>query len=444
MGRPIVRRGWGLKTVKDNRDTIDGRRHRLLAMPLALGLAAPAAALAQTTTVPEGVGVADRARPEYQPIGGRIGSFFLYPNASVVLESSDNVRATQNDRQGDTVAFLSARARLRSIFTQHALNAQVFADQSFYARLTGENVTRYGGQVDGYYDVSRNTRILGQVRAERTADPRTSFNNLVGTRRPIRYGRYNASLTGQQTLGRLDLTAGVGWRAFRFEDTELLSGATLNQGFRDADILTGSLSAGYRIRPGMAAIVRSTVDRVDYVLAASDPRQPVNLDRNSRGVRVEGGLRFDLTSLLYGEVRAGYLSRDYADPRLQDASGTSFGADLLWNVTPLTSLRLAADRRIDEAASTTIVGNRVTTVGATVDHELRRNVILTLQGERSDIEPIGGLGTARDLFASASAKYFANRQLSLRAYYRYGRRTAPVAAIGFEENRVSVGAYLTF
>ncbi|MEJ2459992.1 MAG: outer membrane beta-barrel protein [Novosphingobium sp.] len=140
------------------------------------GLFIPTAVFAQTATIPEGVGVADRARPDYKPIGGRIGSFFLYPVIDVSAEASDNVKASSTDRKSDAYAVISGNAKLQSNFSRHALNLQVHADQSLHARASSEDVTRYGVKLDGLYDISRDASLSALVLADHTFEERTSYN----------------------------------------------------------------------------------------------------------------------------------------------------------------------------------------------------------------------------------------------------------------------------
>jgi hypothetical protein len=417
--------------------------HKLLLGTL-LGLFAPTTVFAQSAAVPEGVGVADRARPDFSPIGGRLGSFFLYPTFAATLDATDNARARTDDRVGDVYSVISAKARLQSNFSRHGLKAQAYVDQSVHADATSENLTRFGGQLDGFYDVSGETRISALVRAEHTAEPRISYTSPLDGREPGRYDVYATSLTVQQTLSRLDVAATAGFRATRFHDVPLESGAILDQRYRDADSYNGSLLLGYRVRTGMSVILRTTLDKINYRLDPNDPAQPLRLDRDSKGFRTEGGFRFDLSSLLYGEVRFGYYKRSYADAKLVPTSGLSFGADLLWNVTPLTSIRVGADRRVDEAASITIAGNRATEFELSVDHELQRNVILSANGRYADIKPLGPLGASKEYYGGASARLLVSRRLSLRARYQYSKRSSPVVGRAYHENHGLLSAILTF
>lgn len=401
-------------------------------------------ASAQLQSVPEGVSAADRARPDYAPIGGRIGSFFLYPTVSATLVGTDNVRATDGDRESEFYSVLHADLLLRSNLARHGLKLRAFADQSVHARFSHEDVTRFGGQFDGQLDISRDTQLTVRGLAERQAEERSSYNNLTAARAPVRYGHYLAALALNQSLSPVTLSAGLSYDRFDYDNAVSFAGEPISQRYRTHEQVSGTGAATYTIHPGFAVLVRGSVDKRSYPLPANSPLQPGGLSRDSSGARIEAGLKLDLTSLLYGEVRVGYMRRDYSDPAYIDTSGLSFGADLLWNVTPLTSVRFGADRSVDEASSTTIAGNRRTQFDLSLDHELLRNLILTAATSYARIEPLGPVPNSSSYLARLDARYLLSRQVSMRAGYLFNKRTSASVDRRFRENRLSGGLTLTF
>jgi hypothetical protein len=403
-----------------------------------------AAAQVLAPAVPQGVGVADRARPDYQPIGGRLGSFFLYPTVSLTGSATDNVRATDLDKRGDAYAVAKAEAKLQSNWSAHALDLDIFASRSQHASVVTENASQYGGQLDGRFDLGREGAVSLMLRGEHAVEDRDSYSNPTNALRPVRYGRQQALMNAAQGFGRLTVNSSLSYTRYRFEDTQSTTGALLSQRFRNLDMLAVTASAAYELSPGYALLLFGAADRSNYTLSARDPLQPGGLNRDSSGGRIEAGVKLSLTSLLYGQLRAGYLVRHYADPRFPGASGTSFGADILWNVTPLTTLKVTADRRVDEAFTTNVAGNRVTELTGGVDHELLRNLILSGSLRYADIEPLGPVGTSSEVGGRVGAVYLADRRLSLRANYAWGERSAVDPARTFHENRGTVGAQLAF
>lgn len=407
---------------------------------------APGAAGAQALApaVPEGVGVADRARPEFKPVGGRLGAFFLYPTLSLTGNVTDNVRATDLDKRGDVYALARAEAKLQSDWSVHALTLDVFASRRQHASVTTENAGQYGGQIDGRVDLGRDGAASLMLRAEHAVEDRTSYGSPTDALEPVRYGRAQANATVAQRFGRLTVKGTLDHVRYAFDDTRSKSGALLSQRFRDVGLLSGTASAAYELSPGYALLLFGALDRSRYTLSASDPRQPGGLDRDSSGGRLEAGVKLSLTSLLYGQVRAGYLVRRYVDARFPDTSGASFGADVLWNVTPLTSVKLTADRRVDEAFTSNVAGNRVTELTAGVDHELLRNLILSGSLRYADIVPLGPVRTSSEVGGRLGAVYLVDRRLSLRGSYARGGRSAIDPARTFHENRGTVGMQLSF
>lgn len=413
-------------------------------MATTVGVFVPTLAFGQTAGVPEGVGVADRPRPEYQPIGGRLGSFFLYPEFAITADATDNVRATSTARLDDVYFTVHGKAKVRSNFSRHAFNLQFYADHTLHANVTSEDAKRFGAQFDGVYDISRDTQISALLVADRGLEPRSSFTSPVGARDPSRFDRVNTALTVRHKFENFDLSGTFAFRTIGYNSVALLSGGGLDQSYRDANVYSGSLALGYEFRPKVSVVLRANVDKVNYRLSPTDPRQPLGLDRDSKGIQIVGGFRFELTRLLYGEVHAGYYKRNYADPLLRDSAGIAFGGDVLWNVTTLTSLRVGADRRIDEASSTNIAGNRTTEVQVSVDHELKRNLILSADARQAWIQPLGPEASSRQFQAGAGARLLMSRQLSVRGGYRYAKRTSPVAGRAFREKLGSISALLTF
>lgn len=394
--------------------------------------------------VPENVGVAERVRPEYFPIGGRLGSFFLYPTLTTSVIATDNVRATQDDRRGDVFAVVQGRARLQSNFSRHALVSETYIDQSIHARTASEDVTQYGTMALGRYDISRDTKISLQLDADHRAEERTSYNSPIGALAPLEYDRMRGVLTGEQSLGRLNVTATMNAARLRYDDVTLATGLPADQSFRDVDVLSTGIVLAFQFRPGVSALLSGSARRNDYPVDGPTATQPTALVRDSSGARVEAGFRFELTSLLYAELRAGYLSQRYVDPRLPTASGLSFGGNLLWNVTPLTSVRVTADRRVDEAAQLNVAGNEVTELTVAVDHELLRNLIVSGFARYTDLSPIGPVPGSSERAARLSARYLVDRRLSLRGTVSHGSRSSAITGLSYKENRGLLSAQLAF
>lgn len=396
--------------------------------------------------------VADRERPEYAPIGGRLGSFILYPEFSLQGTATDNVFANSLNTHGDVYLDARAEARLQSLWSRHALAATAYVDQTAHARYPQEDTTQYGGSLGGTLNVSRRTIVALRVDGGRRTSERTYFLNVPASREPVRYDRYSSEIVAAQELYPVKLIGSFSITRFDYLNARDSTGAVLDLQNRDYDRYLGALVAVYEVSSNVGLLARAEFGKSDYRLGANAPSNG-GLARDSDSTRIEGGVTVGRPALLSGSVRAGYLQVRYDDPRYRGVSGPSFAADLLWNVTPLTSVRLAADRTTDEGGSIYIAGYRTTAFGGTVDHELLRNLILTGRGSYAVSTPIdvtpgspAGLGLtqkAREAIAGADARYLVSRRFSLVGGYQYHRRSTADASFRYDENRVRVGVKVT-
>ncbi|HZU63533.1 MAG TPA: outer membrane beta-barrel protein [Novosphingobium sp.] len=396
------------------------------------------------TPVPEGVSVADRARPDYQPVGGRLGAFFLYPQLSANWGITDNVRAVDEQRIGDNYWDLQGGAQLVSGFSRHQLKLGGYAGRSFYQGHAGEDGTRYGGSLAARLDFAGQTSIDLTAAAEHLLLARDDYNSPYGAASPVRYDQLQVKLGASRVFNRLTLRALGGVLGLTYHSPLSDTGALIDQRYRSRTGYSVLMRADYELQPGVSLVARAVWDDQAYRLPASDPAQPGGLARSSVGWRAEGGLAFRLTGKLYGEARLGYMRRRYDDARMLTAKGLSFGADLAWNLDARTSLRLTADRRVDETASITSAGARVSEFDLRVEHELARNLILTAEGDYQRQNPLGPDTPSTEWRGEANARWLINRRLSAKVTYRHAQRACTDPAHAFRSNTGLVGVTLAF
>ena len=139
------------------------------------------------------------------------------------------------------------------------------------------------------------------------------------------------------------------------------------------------------------------------------------------------------SGVITGELFVGYLDRQFDDIAFGNVQGPSFGGEIDWNITRLTTVSLGASRTTD---ATTLVGASTTLntrfmLG--IDHELRRNLVLQLDLEVANENFKGILREDDILRLGIMAEYRMNRKLWLQAGYRYReRRPTPSGTSGRE------------
>jgi hypothetical protein len=169
--------------------------------------------------------------------------------------------------------------------------------------------------------------------------------------------------------------------------------------------------------------------------------------RNSQGYEVDAGTAIKITSLVTGEIYVGWLHQEFQSALYQNVNGPAFGGNILWAVTPLTSLKGSFSQSV---AETTLAGSSSsyeTNLLFSVEHELLRNLLVS-----------GSIGFVRDSYngqsagnarkddtygAAVGARYLMNRYVRLQADLSFSRRESTAGA-NYDRAIGTVGAQFGF
>lgn len=405
-------KGWSVQNSKRSCSAI-----------IVVGLLA-STATARAQSVERGTGVADRSRPQYDPIGFDLGTFRVYPSISAQFDVTDNYRARDTDRQGDIYAAILPEVAFASNWGRHRLGGRAYFNRSVHAKLPSEDATQYGASVNGALDVSRDTVLRADASLTRTVESRADLGSFRNSIEPVRVDTYHAAVGVAQQFNRLKLDGSVGVNKITFGDVIGLDGTVIDQNFRDVRTISESLSGQYDVGGGIGLIVSGSANqnRFSFRPGSTGFNPLLNLNRDSSGFSLQGGVVLELSSLVFGTIQAGYIRQSYSDPRLQDFAGLSFSADVLWNVTSLTSLRFRASRTVQDTSSTTVAGNTRSDFSVRIDHELYRYVILTGTANYGSFQPNGpGIG-GREYGIRLGGRYLIDRHWSAGLTGGYARR----------------------
>ncbi len=368
--------------------------------------------------------VTERARPGLDADGMPIGAMRLYPAVGVRLNYSDNVFADDSMKASDTALHVLPELRLRSRSPRHRAELGTSMDIARYSDLRTEDYDDLRLWALGDMQV-RNGKLEARLRFDDIHENRTSPDDARGTELT---GLKRSSVTVAYTYqpGRLLLRADGVYRMQNFGNTQT-TGGIVNNDDRDRDQLGFGLRAGYSMSPDYILFVETRTDSIDY-----DQRLDRNgFARSSDGIEARVGTLLDFSGRTSGEFFVGYLRRGYDDGRFNDVTGLSFGGEVAWNPTRLTTVTIAGSRTV---RGTTIVGasgifRSALSVG--LDHELRRNLILATRFQywKDDFQDID---RNDDLaFLDLGAKYLMSRYARLELGYRYQTRdTSPTGSGG--------------
>ena len=213
----------------------------------------------------------------YDPIGIKIVTFVLFPEAEIAGLRASNVFASPDGQSYATLEF-APRLRLVSNWSRHALEFLGFGNLSNYRRFGSENYRGFGVESRGRLDITRHTNLQAAVRRERTQEDRSAVD---------------ASQAGPHDSVKTDLIAGsFNHRFYRLS-------IQLSGGLSDKDYSAASSTSG------LGGAVPSTADR-DYAERTAAVRATWEFKPTFRVLGEYGGndRNFDVASSTDG------LSRD--------------------------------------------------------------------------------------------------------------------------------------
>lgn len=424
-----------------------------LALASTVLMALPAAKPVSAQELQRGETVLERRRPEVEQLGIRAGSFRILPRLETGVTYESNVFATENDTRDDFIWVVQPRVDVRSDFNNHALNFSASGNIGRFFDFSSENYADYRAQVDGRYDITRDSSVSGLLFSRRDhegrSDPNFDVSLATGAvvprfAEPVNYFTNGGEASFNQRFNRLRFRLTGLAQYTSYQDAELITGQTESQEDRDRWDYVGTARVGYEFIQGYEAFIQGSYNWTRYRLSVDFG----GVNRDSDGYEVVAGLSTDLTGLITGEIYAGYLSKTYDDPTLKDFGGLALGGRLNWAVTQLTSVTGSISRQVRE--STYSRGSQIassynrTVVALGVDHELLRTLLLNgrLQWRQDDFNGVDRTDNVYTLGVGAS--YQLSRYVFVNGGYTYEKRNSNLSGFDYSDNLVylRVGAQM--
>ncbi len=388
---------------------------------------------------PRGVTVTERRRPELDPLGVRAAGFLFYPKLGVTEQYDDNIFSTETGEEDDFITIVSPSFWLRSDWRNHALNFFGTADIGLHAENDAEDYEDYTVGTEGRVDIVRRSFVTAGFRFAHLHEARGSPDDVAGDK-PTEFNVLFPQVGVTHRFGRFVVNVDGTLRRFDFDDvpcsspfvSPCLPAGVINNDDRDRNQWKATVRLDYEIVPNYEAFIRGSYLVTEYDDAVDDN----DFDRDSGGYEVVVGTAIDFTGVTFGDVFVGFRSQDPDDPALPTIDGVTFGGQINWNVTGLTTARGFVRRRVEETTQSGSSGSFVTRVGASVDHELLRNLLVGARASYTNYD-YEGIDRDDDEFrAGVYGKYLLNRNLYLSARYEFRDResTGADAGRGFDKN----------
>ncbi|RAK52644.1 outer membrane beta-barrel protein [Phenylobacterium deserti] len=390
--------------------------------------------------------IAVRQRPHegYEALGVRAGAFMAWPKLTTTVEHNDNVYATAVNEQDDIVAHVVPEVVLTSTWSRHMVQAFARAQIHRFKDLETENTEEYSVGAQGRLDVLRSFQVRGGADWSRLVEPRTSSASPTNTLEPIRYELSTANIGAIREFNRLRVSGRFDVRRFDYENGVTTTGAPVLQDDRDRSVYTVTGRAEYAVSPDTALFAQVSGNTRAYRLNnPSASLYPAFVNRDSEGYEALVGANFELSALVRGELGVGYLHQEFDDPRFNEIDGLGARAQVEWFPTQLVTVTLTGSRTVEDAGIIGSSGYLSSNLGAQLDYELLRNVIVGAQASYGNDDYEGIDREDKRFVAGVSATYLMNRNVGLTVGVTHFEQESDGAAGGqdFEVNRV--GATLT-
>ncbi len=370
--------------------------------------------------------VAGRPRPDYDAVGLRAGSFFIYPTFEFTPTWDTNIFSSTNNRKSDLVIILSPEVSVRSNWRRHELNFGVRADIGRYKSFVKENYEDASVVLNGRLDFRRFEFAFAGLRWAQRHEDRDSPDDVNGIR-PTKFWGYEGIVGYQRRFNRVTARVQALYRYIDYRDTPVLGGAIINNDDRDRHEFTGTARVTVRISPRFQVFGEGNFYYVNY----ANPLDDALLNRDNMGFGINGGVIIELGTKLFGEIFGGFRRQTYEDALLSTISGVNGGLSLTWNPTGLTTVKGAVVRTIEQTTLVGASGYFSTQGRISVDHELRRNIILSAFASFQLDDYQGISREDKWIRAGLQGKFLHNRYFRTTLGYEYTHRQSSVGNQSF-------------
>lgn len=298
--------------------------------------------------------------------GMPVGSFLLYPSATLTVMSDDNIYGTRTSESRDVVTTVTPSVVARSNWDKHRLNLNAGVSADMYDKYSTEDVTDWWVGADGRYDLGERTNVFAGARASFEHEDRASFESrLAGGSEPTTYDSTHMHVGAAHKFDKLNLRAAYVEEALDFNNPAGMAAGTSNDD-RDRTLRSVAVRAGVPVSERNELFVQAASDERKYDRTLDD-----NLfQRSSDGHRVSVGINSKLAENMQIEGFAGEMQQDYDDPRFATVTKPYYGGRFSWQPDNRTRVTASLDRAINETTLANASSYVETSVTGRVEREI--------------------------------------------------------------------------
>lgn len=378
-----------------------------------------------------GVTVLTRSRPEYDPLGIRVGSFMIRPTEDEEIGYNSNVVGGLVNPKASSELTSSAGVTVNSDWSRNNIGLSAGVTNDTYFDLPRFNQTGYNASIGGGLNLGRDTLngSISYLNAYENPYDIGAFGQGTQTQlsAPLNFTDTDFRVSYDTSFGRITITPNVDYQLFRFASGDFLtyndgiitnnniSGGGLNQRLRDRNVLQGGFIARYEFSHGRDILV---VINGNYDHYSNNP--PANIGAvDNTGATALAGIDYEVNGVITVRALVGYQQRFFNGNQYGNQGAPIGEANVTWNPTGLTTLRLAYSRTIEDATTDSVTGYTYDRFSGIVDHELYRNILLqgNVHVEKANYQ--GSNASQTNYGGGGGVTYLMNRNVQLSLSYDF-------------------------
>ena len=360
-----------------------------------------------------GVTVLSRLRPLYQEPGIRLGGITLTPRLDESIGFDSNVNGVNN---GPSSGFIQTSPSISatSDWTRNRLGFQFGLDNYSYLGIGNQNYTNVNVGVGGGITIGRSDLSIGYTHLEQ--HERGTDIGSVASSTPVAYNVDAVRSDYSLESGRFTFLPNIDVRRYQFSNATV-QGINVSESYRDREVYTGGVTTRYELsqQRGLLLVVEGTTSQFDR----TQPGIPIP---NSATALVLAGIDYQASGPWRYRLLAGGEFRQYQSPIYGNHTAPVLQADVIWTPTGLTTVTGFVRREIEDPQSEVTSGYNYTTVSLTVDHELKRNILLQGRGSFQAGDFFNGGGSSTAYTGGGGVSWLVNPRLRLSADYDFTRQ----------------------
>jgi len=365
--------------------------------------------------VEQGVTVMSRARPMFDPLGERVGSFLFSPNLTLGLGGDSAV----TPGRGSWLAQATPALSVASDWGRDRLSAHISATQTQYLDLPTQDTTDWGGDIQGALDIGPGALSLAAL--HQSLHQTLQQLGAVPADQPVAYRVDGALARLSLPMGRLTIEPALSVTTFRY-DPASIGNQPIDEKANDRDVVQGSVAARYELSTLRSLVMVARIAGTSFTLQPA----PGVASQNSTGGALLGGID-TVEGVWRYRLLLGVGVRQFANPAEPADVAPLAEISAAWSPSGLTTVTALLVQTNQDADIANVGTSRYTRARISVDHEYLRNVVLHahIGAERATF----GFPAQTETLAVAGAgvSWLVNRNVRVEATYDANVRTPPIS-----------------